>query len=131
MTRLRGSALSREATSSRQALSTLLRRARLRGKPPEVQVTASGFCSFCSTRIVQVDCAVPPRPSEAVTVTVTGVPEATPELSKLASEPLPVTRPALAVQEYVRASPSGSEPVARQRTVSPGRIWDFSTSQAT
>ncbi len=40
-TRPRGSCLRREATSSRHALSTLLRRALFAGNPPDVQVIAS------------------------------------------------------------------------------------------
>src|SRR6185503_15365505 len=69
ITRLRGSALRREATSSRQALSTLFRRARLRGKPPDVQVTAS-TAFLISGAVEQLDSAVPPRPSETRTVQV-------------------------------------------------------------
>src|SRR5262245_54134779 len=100
MMRLPGSERRREATSSRQALSTLLRRARLRGKPPDRQVNGSGFLAGSLTTTVHTDVAVPPRPSEAVTVTFTLVPEATPVESNVASAPEPVTRPALAVQEY-------------------------------
>src|SRR5438552_12107254 len=40
-------------------------------------------------------------------------------------------RPWLALHSYVRVSPSGSEALARTRTVSPGRICDRSTSQLT
>src|SRR5262249_7854619 len=98
-TRLRGSCASLLATSSRQALSTLLRRARLRGDPPDVQVTASGFgFSGHFTRTLSLADAVPPRPSETCTVTVMVVPQGTPAVSSVASAPVPVTRPALADQ---------------------------------
>jgi len=73
---------SREATSSRHALSTLFSRARFLGKPPEMQVTVSttGF-SGPPMRTVQVDSAVPPRPSETRTVMVTVAGGVTPVLS--------------------------------------------------
>src|SRR4029453_6241550 len=96
MTRLRGSLRSLLATSSRHALSTLFSRARLRGKPPDVQVTASGFAfSGQRTRTVSVALAVPPRPSETCTVTVIVVSQATPPVSSVVFAPEPVTRPAL------------------------------------
>ena len=64
-----------------------------------MQVTASGFgCAGQITLTVSVAEAVPPRPSETVTVTVMVVPQGTPVVSSLASAPLPVTRPALVDQ---------------------------------
>ena len=96
ITRLRGSPCRRVATSSRQALSTLLRRARLRGKPPEMQVVTSA--TRAPMRTEQLDSAVPPRPSETRTVTVMVAGGVTPVVSSVASAPVPEMRPALVVQ---------------------------------
>src|SRR5947207_5423727 len=105
ITRARGSVRSREATSSRHALSTLFRRARFRGKPPEVQVTASGLATAMAfMRTGQSDEAVPPRPSETRTVTVADAGGVIPVLSKVAAAPVPVQRPAEALHPEVRGS---------------------------
>src|SRR5258708_805764 len=94
-TRARGSDFSREATSSRHALSTLFRRSRFAGNDPAVQVTAGGAFGF-STLNVHFDSAVPPRPSETRTVTVADEPGSTPVESQVALAPVPDTLPALA-----------------------------------
>src|SRR5262245_20317314 len=97
MIRLRGSWRRREATSSRQALSTLFRRARLRGKPLEGQVMGLGACGVgAERRTEQVDSAVPPRPSDTRTVTVIEL-AVTPVVSRVTFAPSPVMRPALGV----------------------------------
>ncbi len=98
-TRLRGSWRSLLATSSRQALSTLFSRARAFGKPPEVQVTGSGF-TFSGHRTLTVSLAeaLPLRPSDTVTVTVIVVSQGTPAVSRMVVAPLPVTLPALVDQ---------------------------------
>src|SRR6266852_880872 len=131
ITRLRGSCRRREATSSRHALSTLFRRARLRGKPPEVQVIASALTSGARVRTLQVDCAEPPRPSETRTVMVAEEPGAMPVLSKVTDAPVPTMRPAVVLHSYVSVSPSASEAFARTRTLSPGEITERSISQLT
>src|SRR5258705_5811 len=68
ITRARGSALSRCATSSRHALSTLLIRDRLRGKPPATQDTASAFRTGSTSRTDQPEASVLP----CLSVTRTG-----------------------------------------------------------
>src|SRR5262245_47195586 len=96
MTRLRGSCLRREATSSRQALSTLFRRDRFRGNPPDTQTTASGFGASTFPMLTgQVDCADPPRPSDTLTVMVAEAGGVMPVLSKVTEEPVPTTLPAV------------------------------------
>src|SRR6185369_1000169 len=96
ITRLRGSCRRREATSSRHALSTLLRRARFRGKPPEVHVMASARATAgARRRTLQVVVAEPPRPSETRRVIVADEPGVMPVLSKVTDAPLPTMRPAL------------------------------------
>src|SRR5262245_25550920 len=95
-TRLRGSCFRRVATSSRQALSTLLRRSRFLGNPPEVQVMASAFTSGALMLRLQVADAEPPRPSETRTVIVEDEPGAMPAVSQVTAGPVPTMRPAVA-----------------------------------
>ena len=79
-------------------LVDVVQTARFRGKPPDVQVTASGFATATAfMRTGQSDEAVPPRPSETRTVTVADAGGVMPVLSKVAVAPVPVTRPAEAL----------------------------------
>src|SRR5688572_27263941 len=95
VTDARGSALSRCATSSRHALSTLVRRDRLRGNPPARQETASAGLCASMRRTEQSDEVVFPRPSETRTVTDAVDGAVTPVKSRVALEVVPVTRPAV------------------------------------
>src|SRR5262245_57757981 len=118
----------RAATSSRQALSTLFRRERLRGKPAETQVTVLAawvIALAASTLTWQRAWAPPPRPSSTAKVAVS-TPGGMPAVSEVASLPCPVIRPELIVQVYRSWSPSGSTAVARQSTVSPARTVGLS-----
>src|SRR5438552_9917439 len=90
-----GSALSRWAMSSRHALSTLLRRDRFRGNPPARQEIASAGRVGSRRPTAQSDDVVWPWPSETRTVIVAVAGGVVPAESKVAVDPLPVTRPAV------------------------------------
>src|SRR5258706_10914638 len=93
ITRARGSELSRCATSSRQALSTLLKRERLRGNPAAMQETASAGRAGSSKRTEQSDDAVLLWSSVTRTVMLAVAGGVVPVKSNVAFAPEPVTRP--------------------------------------